>query len=129
MYTVSTGLYLKWEKNVNLKLKQILKDNNLMYLEVKLDGILSFKQHCQNTKQKVTARNKISRKLSNISWDAQPQVLRTYAIVLSLSAAEYAVPLTLNKLILQLTRQDELLHLKPTLTGKIYPLIGIAPLR
>ncbi|KAK9702123.1 hypothetical protein QE152_g30136, partial [Popillia japonica] len=47
------------------------------YLGVTLDRTLSFRQHCINTKGKVSARNNILRKLTGTAWGAQPETLRS----------------------------------------------------
>jgi hypothetical protein len=104
------------------------------YLGVTLDRTLSFKQHCLNTKAKVSTRNNIIRKLTNYTWGAQPTTLRTSAMALCISAAEYASPVwdssshakqvdvAVNDTVRIVTG-----CLKPTPVEKIYPIAGIAP--
>lgn len=60
------------------------------YLGVTLDRSLTFKKHCENTREKVNTRNNILRKLLNSKWGTDSNTLRTSAIALSYSAAEYA---------------------------------------
>lgn len=62
------------------------------YLGVVLDRSLTYKYHCQNTRQKVTSRNNLLKKLAGSKWGANPNVLRTTAEALSFSTAEYACP-------------------------------------
>lgn len=62
------------------------------YLGVTLDRSLTYKYHCEKTRQKVAARNNILRKLANSKWGAKPAILRTTAQALCYSTAEYACP-------------------------------------
>lgn len=62
------------------------------YLGVVLDRTLTYKDHCRNTRQKVTARNSLLRKLAGSKWGASPNILRTTAEALCFSTAEYACP-------------------------------------
>ena len=61
-----------------------------IYLEVTLDLTLSFKQHALNTKAKVNTRNNLLLKLTNSIWGAHPTTVRTTALALCFSTAEYA---------------------------------------
>ncbi|KAJ3581045.1 hypothetical protein NHX12_017113, partial [Muraenolepis orangiensis] len=63
-----------------------------VYLGVTLDRCLSFKTHTEKTKCKVSARNNIIRKLTGTTWGANPQTLKSTALALCYSAAEYACP-------------------------------------
>ncbi|XP_055703521.1 uncharacterized protein LOC129802013 [Phlebotomus papatasi] len=104
------------------------------YLGVTLDRSLTYKPHCNNVKDKVKTRNNLLRKLVNTQWGAQPKVLRTSALALSFSAAEYAaevwersahtkkVDVALNDTVRIVTG-----CLKSTPVTKLYPLAGIAP--
>ena len=104
------------------------------YLGVTLDRTLSYKQHCRNTKQKVSARNNILRKLTGTSWGASPMVLRTSALGLCVSVAEYACPVWqmsshAKQVDVAVNDMARLVSgcLKPTPIHKLYPIIGIAP--
>ena len=59
---------------------------------VTLDRSFSYKQHIQNTKMKVAIRNNLLTKLVTSKWGANPSTIRTTALALSYSTAEYAVP-------------------------------------
>ncbi|KAJ3582991.1 hypothetical protein NHX12_000017, partial [Muraenolepis orangiensis] len=48
--------------------------------------------HTEKTKCKVSARNNIIRKLTGTTWGANPQTLKSTALALCYSAAEYACP-------------------------------------
>ncbi|GFS10999.1 retrovirus-related Pol polyprotein from type-1 retrotransposable element R1 [Elysia marginata] len=80
----------------NTKLEITWKDQPLkydeypVYLGVFLDITLSFSQHAMNVKAKVAARNSLLRKLANSNWGADPKTLRTTALTLSYSTAEYS---------------------------------------
>ena len=63
---------------------------NPIYLGVTLDRTLSFKQHTLNTKAKVNTRNNLLRKLTNSRLGAHPATVRTTALALCFSTAEYA---------------------------------------
>ena len=63
---------------------------NPIYLGVTLDRTLSFKQHALNTKPQVNTRNNILRKLTNSRWGAHPATVRTTALALCFSTAEFA---------------------------------------
>ena len=105
-----------------------------VYLGVTLDRTLSYKAHIENTKNKVGTRNNIIRKLRNSKWGATPTTLRSSALALCYSAAEYACPVwersthakklnaTLNETCRMITG-----CLKPTNTNSLPILAGIAP--
>ena len=60
------------------------------YLGVSLDRTLSNKQHIHKTKIKLATLNNLLKKLSNSKWGCNATDIRTTALVLSYSAAEYA---------------------------------------
>ena len=62
------------------------------YMCVTLDWSLSYKHHIRNTKMKVATRNNLRTKLETSKRGANPSTIRTTALTLSYSAAEYAVP-------------------------------------
>ena len=63
-----------------------------VYLGVTLDRTLSYKAHIEKTKKIVGTRNNIIRKLRNSKWGPTPTTLRSSALALCYSAAEYACP-------------------------------------
>ncbi|XP_061721084.1 uncharacterized protein LOC133527905 [Cydia pomonella] len=106
----------------------------LKYLGVTLDRSLTYKAHCLNTKQKVAARNNILRRITGTTWGATPHTLRTTALALSFSAAEYACPVWKNsshaaQVDIALNESCRLVTgcLKPTKRDHLYQLSGIAP--
>ena len=62
------------------------------YLGVTLDRTLSYKQHIHNTKMKVAIRNNLIRKLSSFKWGTNASTIKTTALALNYSVAEYAAP-------------------------------------
>lgn len=120
--------------NITWRGQQLSHYDTPKYLGVKLDRSLTFKDHCQETKLKVSARNTIIRKLTGTTWGSQPNVLRTSALALCFSAAEYAAPVWRNST--HAKEVDTALNetgrivtgcLRPTPVTKIYQIMGIAP--
>ena len=104
------------------------------YLGVTLDSSLSYKQHIRNTKMKVATRNNLLTKQATSKWGANPSTIRTTALALSYSTAEYAAPVRAR------SAHAKNLHpelnqacrsvtgcLKPTNIEDLYLLSGIAP--
>ena len=105
-----------------------------VYLGVTLDRTLTYKEHCKKTKMKVSSRNNLLQKMSGTKWGANPTTLRTTAMALCVSVAEYCCPVwtrsahsrqvdaAINntcRLITGCTRQTQ--------TQDLYVLSGIAP--
>ena len=108
--------------------------SNPVYLGVTLDRCLSYRVHVEKTKAKVSTRNNILRKLANTKWGASPNTIRSTALALSFSAAEYACPAWGRST--HARKLDPVLNascrsitgcLKPTNVDKVYLLAGIAP--
>ena len=105
-----------------------------MYIGVTLDRTLSYKAHIENTKKKVGTRNNIIRKLRNWKWGATPTTLRSSALALCYSAAEYACPTWkrsthAKKLIATLNETCRMITgcLKPTNSNCLPIIAGIVP--
>ena len=62
------------------------------YLGVKLDRQLTYRQHLEGLRSKVSARNSLIRCLAGTSWGAKTSTLRISNLAVAYSAAEYAVP-------------------------------------
>ena len=104
------------------------------YLGVTLDCTLSYKEHMHNTMMMVATRNNLLRKLSNSKWGANASTIKTTALALCYSVAEYAAPVwsrsshaqelnpELNSACRAITG-----CLKPTNVVDLYLLAGIAP--
>ena len=98
------------------------------YLGVTLDRTLSYKTHIHNTKMKVATRNNLPKKLANYRWGTNARTIRTTAVALCYSTAEYAAPVwhLLNPELNQACRAITGC-LKPTNVENLYLLGGIAP--
>ena len=104
-----------------------------MYLGVTLVRTL-YKAHIENTKKKVGTRNNIIRKLRTSESGATATTLRSAALALCYSAAEYASPVWersthAKKLDTTLNESCRMITgcLKPTNTNSLPVLAGIAP--
>ena len=72
---------------------QLLKHERYpVYLGVTLDRTLSYRQHLQKTAAKVKTRNNLLSKLAGSTWGANATTLRTSALALCYSVAEYCCP-------------------------------------
>ena len=104
------------------------------YLGVTLDRTLSYKTHIHNTKMKVATRNNLLKKLANSRWGTNARTIRTTALALCYSTAEYAAPVwersayahLLNPELNQACRAITGC-LRPTNVENLYLLAGIAP--
>ena len=114
---------------------QILEnDSHPKYLGVTLDRTLSFSKHVQNVKAKIATRNNLLSKLANSTWGADPKTLRTTAMALSYSSAEYASPVWARschakKVDSELNNACRIVtgQLRPTPLPLLYRTVGIAP--
>jgi len=104
------------------------------YLGVILDRQPTFKQHLEGLSGKVRARNCLLRLLAGSAWGANASVLRTSALALVYSAAEYASPAWFRRTHtkkLDVALNDKLLIisgcLKPTRRVCLPVLSGIPP--
>ena len=114
--------------------KQLEYTHKPVYLGVTLDRSLTYKDHIVKTKAKVGARNSILKKLANTSWGTDAGTIRTTALALCFSAAEYASPVWSRSS--HAAKIDPVLNtacrsitgcLKSTRTDDVYLLSGIAP--
>ena len=114
--------------------KRLKHTTNPVYLGVTLDRSLTYKNHIANTKAKVGARNSILKKLANTNWGTDARTIRTTALTLCFSAAEYASPVWSRSA--HSPKIDPALNsscraitgcLRPTKVEDIYLLCGIAP--
>ena len=67
-------------------------DRHPTYLGVTLDRTLSYREHLTKTAGKLKNRNNLLMKLSGSSWGANADTLRSSALALCYSAAEYCAP-------------------------------------
>ena len=114
--------------------EQLTNDSFPVYLGVTLDRTLSFNEHTRKVKAKVAARNNLLGKLANSQWGADPKTLRTSALALAYSTAEYCSPVWekschAKKVDSELNNTCRLITgtLRPTPLPTVYRLAGIAP--
>ena len=105
-----------------------------VYLGVTLDRTLSFREHCMKLKGKISTRNNILGKLANSIWGADAKTLKTTAIALCYSTAEYCAPVWKNsrhtkKIDTELNNSCRKITgtLRPTPIPLVYRLAEIAP--
>jgi len=113
--------------------KNLQHVRNLIYLGVSLDRSLTYKEHSLKTSAKVESRNNI-KTLTNTRWGADAKTIRTTALVLTFSAAEYASPVWCRSAhalkldpALNSTYRAITGYLKRTNVENLYLLSGIAP--
>ena len=114
---------------------QLLENDNFpVYLGVTLDRTLSYNEHTTKVKAKVATRNNLLSKLANSNWGANPTTLRSTALALSYSTAEYCSPVWAKSCHAKMV-DPELNNacriitgtLRPTPLPAVYRLAGIAP--
>jgi len=71
---------------------QQLLDPNAVYLGVTLDRTLSYRYHLTKTAGKLQNRNNLLMKLAGSFWGANANTLRSSALALCYSVAEYCCP-------------------------------------
>ena len=105
-----------------------------VYLGVTLDRTLSYAEHVRKTKGKTATRNNLLAKLANSSWGADPATLRSTALALSYSTAEYCCAVWekschAKKINPELNNACRIVtgNLRPTPLPSLYRLAGIAP--
>jgi len=78
---------------VMLNGKPLKCDHSPVYLGVTLDRSLTFNGHLTKTAAKVRTRNNLLSMLAGTSWGARASVLRSSALALCYSTAEYCAPI------------------------------------
>jgi len=92
--TVALALHLnnresKRKLDIKINGNAIPNEEYPRYLGVKIDRALTFKNHLEGVKNKIKTRNNIISKLAGTSWGSNAAVLRTSALALVYSVAEY----------------------------------------
>jgi hypothetical protein len=83
---------------VNRELKIQIDEENIVseecpkYLGLKFDRTLTYNQHLEGMKNKLKSRNNVKAKLTSTTWGCHNNVLRTTALALVYSVAEYCAP-------------------------------------
>ena len=128
MFTSTFFLQVSWN-GVDLENTDTPK-----YLGVTLDRTLSYKTHIHNTKMKLATRTKLLKKLANSRWGTNARTIRTTALALCYSTAEYAAPVWERSAhapptepIIESGMPSLTGCLKPTNVVNLYLLAGISP--
>jgi len=137
--TVSSVFHLanrkaNYELNVTTNGEKLRFERNPVYLGVTLDRTLSFNQHLTNVSSKITKRCNLLRRLAGNRWGADFTTLRTSALALCYSTAEYCSPIWshsphCNKIDVSLNSCMRVISgcIKSTHTEILPVLCGIAP--
>jgi len=80
------------ELDVQMNGQRLRHDPHPVYLGVTLDRTLSYRGHLTSTAAKLKSRNNLITKLAVMSLDACASTLRTSALTLCYSVAEYCWP-------------------------------------
>ena len=114
--------------------KRLVFQQAQKYLGVRLDGMLTFKQHIEDVSGKVTSRVSLIRRLAGTTWGACAKTLRISIQALVFYATEYCAPVrsrsphlktvdvAINSPLRTISR-----CLKPTPVFPLPDLAGIAP--
>ena len=137
--TQVTAFHL-WNREAKRSLKvsgngvDLVNTTHPKYLGVTLDWTLCYIQHIQNTKMKVATRNNLLKKLANSKWGTNASTIRTTALALCYSIAEYAAPVWARStyadiLDPELSKACRAITgcFKPTYVEDLYLLVGIVP--
>ena len=94
---VSTVFHLnnkeaKRELDVYINTTRLNFQRTTTYLGVKLDRILSYRQHLGGLRDKVMARSALIRKIVDTGWRVSPSTLRTSALALVYAPDKYCAP-------------------------------------
>lgn len=80
------------ELNIFLNGQRINHEPKPVYLGVTLDRALTYHEHLKKTAAKVGTRNNLLSKIAGSNWGAHASTLRSSALALCYSAAEYCAP-------------------------------------
>ena len=80
------------ELNVLMNGQRLVHEPHPVYLGVTLDRTLSYKEHLSRTAAKLKTRNNLLMKLAGSTWGANASTLRSSAMALCYSVAEYCAP-------------------------------------
>ena len=87
-----TNREAKRELSVELNGKPLPFSNTPKYLGITLDRSLTYRQHLESLRKKLSTRVSLIRQLAGTTWGAGVSVLRTATFALVYSTAEYCAP-------------------------------------
>ena len=95
VYTIFTKSHKIAKEKINLRInrKELRKEQNPIYLGIKLDRQLTLKQHIENLKQKATKRLRLLKKLATTEWGSDKSTLRSLYLGYVRSSLEYGAAL------------------------------------
>ena len=122
------------ELTINVEGRALPFPTTPIYLGVKLDKALAFRQHLESLRKKLTTRVGLLRRLAGLSWSAGAITLRTATLALVHSTDEYCAPIwcrSAHTRFIDRPINDALRLvtgcLRPTPTDDLYALAGIQP--
>jgi len=113
------------ELNFFMNGQRLKHDSSPVYLGVTLDRTLSYKDHISKTVDKLKSRNHLISKLTGMTWGANDSTLRTSALALCHSVAEYCCPVWLGLAMPDVLTPKQ--HYAPTQTAWLPVLANTAP--
>ena len=95
VYSIFTLSHKMARKTLELKLdgEKLEKEDNPVYLGVKLDCRMTLTEHLENTKRKSVKRLNIIKRLATTNWGARKQILRQLYIGYVRAVMDYNLPL------------------------------------
>ena len=80
-------------KTLELKIdgEKLEKEDNPVYLEMKLDCRMTLTEHLENTKRKAVKRLNIIKRLATTNWGAKKQILRQLYIAYLRAVMDYSL--------------------------------------
>ena len=97
------------ELDIIINGKRLRHDNRPTYLGVKLDCTLTYKPHLRKAAAQTRTRNNMVHMLAGTTWGAGAKTLRTSALALCYSVAEYCAPVWRNSAHTNLVLQSVLI--------------------
>ena len=86
------------ELNISFEGVQLQHNHQPKVLGVVLDRSLTYKAHLESKAKKLSARNNLLQNLAGVNWGASADTLRTSALSLVYSTAEFCCPMWLNSI-------------------------------
>ena len=122
------------EQTINVESRALPFSTTPTYLCVKLGRALTFRQHLESLRKKLTTHVGLLRRLAGSSWGAGAITLRTVTLALVHSTAEYCAPIWCRSAHTRLIDRpiNDALRLvteclQPTPTDDLYALAGMQP--